>query len=282
MFRKHENPDAFKAAVLAIAVHVALLVAMLVSIDWKAAHPMMNVTEVELWDKLPSTKAAPPKPAPKPIEKPVPEPPKPEPKPEPEPPKPEPKAEPDPKIAEQAEIELEKKKQEKLEQEKLKQEKFEQEKAKKEKLEKLKEDMRAEGLEAEKAEKLADKKALDKLKQDMLNEENAAGEKQASAASSAANASVVNQYIAQISAKIESRINNTACQDGNPVVQFKIDVLPTGELSGNPKFVKSTGVDACNQAVERAILEAVPLPLPDDRALKAEFRNLNLKIKPNH
>jgi colicin import membrane protein len=280
MFRKHENPDVFKAAVLAIAVHAALLVAMLVSIDWKAAHPAMSVTEVELWDKLPSAKMAPPTPTPKPIEKPEPEPPKPE----PEPPKPEPK--PDPKIAEQkaqeqAEIELEKKKQEKLEQEKLKQDKLEQEKAKKEKLEKLKEDMRDEELKAEKAEKLADKRALDKLKQDMLNEENAEGVKQASAASTAANASIVNQYVAQISAKIKSRINNTACQDGNPVVRFRIDVLPTGELSGNPKLTKTSGSPTCDDAVERAILASVPLPLPDERALKAEFRNLNLIIKPN-
>ena len=283
MFRKHENPDAFKAAVLAIAVHAALLVAMLVSIDWKAAHPVMNVTEVELWDKLPSAKIAPPKPTPKPIEQP-------EPETQPEPLKAEPK--PDPKIedekqakleAEQAEIALEKKKQEKLEQtrEKEKIEKAEKEKLEKEKLEKLKQEAREEQLKEKKAAEKAEKEALKKFQQEMLNDENTAGEKQANAASAAANASVVNQYIAQISAKIKSRINNTSCQDGNPVVKFRIDVLPTGELSGNPKLTKSSGSATCDDAVERAILASVPLPLPDERALKAEFRNLNLIIKPN-
>ena len=288
MFRKHENPDAFKAGLLAIAVHAALLVAMLISVDWKAVHLAQNVTEVEFWDKLPSATIAPPKSTPKPVEKP--EPPQPEPKSQPEPLKAEPK--PDPKIedekqakleAEQAEIALEKKKQEKLEQtrEKEKIEKAEKEKLEKEKLEKLKQEAREEQLKEKKAAEKAEKEALKKFQQEMLNDENTAGEKQANAASAAANASVVNQYIAQISAKIKSRINNTSCQDGNPVVKFRIDVLPTGELSGNPKLTKSSGSATCDDAVERAILASVPLPLPDERALKAEFRNLNLIIKPN-
>ena len=54
MLRKHENTDSWKAGFLAIAVHVLLLGAMLVSFNWKAAHPVLNITEVELWDKLPA------------------------------------------------------------------------------------------------------------------------------------------------------------------------------------------------------------------------------------
>ncbi|PPC85787.1 MAG: protein TolA, partial [Methylotenera sp.] len=46
MLRKHENTDSWKAGGLAIAVHVLLLGAMLVSFNWKAAHPVLNVTEV--------------------------------------------------------------------------------------------------------------------------------------------------------------------------------------------------------------------------------------------
>ncbi|MES2502780.1 MAG: protein TolA, partial [Pseudomonadota bacterium] len=57
MIRKHENTDSWKAGFLAIAVHVLLLGAMLVSFNWKAAHPVLNITEVELWDKLPAPKS---------------------------------------------------------------------------------------------------------------------------------------------------------------------------------------------------------------------------------
>ena len=56
MIRKHENTDSWRAGFLAIAVHVLLLGAMLVSFNWKAAHPVINITEVELWDKLPASK----------------------------------------------------------------------------------------------------------------------------------------------------------------------------------------------------------------------------------
>ena len=72
MIRKHENTDSWKAGALAIGVHVALLAAMLISFNWKAAHPVQNVTEVELWDKLPAPKTDDvPKPEPKPAEEPV-------------------------------------------------------------------------------------------------------------------------------------------------------------------------------------------------------------------
>ena len=59
MIRKHENSDAWKAGIFAISVHALLLTGMLFSFNWKAAHPVLNVTEVELWDKLPTIKPPP-------------------------------------------------------------------------------------------------------------------------------------------------------------------------------------------------------------------------------
>ena len=47
-----------KPACTGYCVHVVLLVAMLISFNWKAAHPVLNVTEVELWDKLPKSNPA--------------------------------------------------------------------------------------------------------------------------------------------------------------------------------------------------------------------------------
>ena len=259
MLRKHENTVSWKAGILAIGVHVVLLVAMLVSFNWKSAHTVLNVTEVELWDKLPSPQVvATPKPEPKPI---IEE--KPEPKPEPvveEKPEPKPV---EPKV----DIELEKKKKELEEKEKL--------------LKKLAQQTREEDLSgktaAEKQEKLDRDKALRKLKEDMLNEDGADEAK----ASSAANASLIGEYTDKIKVKIRNNVNKTLCGDGSPEIRVEISVLPTGQISGTPKITKSSDNPACDEAVERAIMASEPLPLPDDPDLKAQFRNLKLKFRPN-
>ena len=280
MIRKHENTDSWKAGALAIGVHVALLAAMLISFNWKAAHPVQNVTEVELWDKLPAPKTVDvPKPEPKPV---VEE--KPEPKPEPKPiveekPKPE-----EPKV----DIALEKKKKE-----------LEQKQAEKEKLELLKKDKalaqkkQLEALQAatreddlkdkqafrdNKAAEKANKDALKKLQQDSLSEEKGNDDKLASAA----NASLIGEYKSKIQAKIKANVNKTLCGDGSPEIIVEINVLPTGEIGGTPKVTKSSGSDACDEAVERAIIASQPLPLPEDASLKAQFKHLNLKFRPNN
>ena len=279
MIRKHENSDSWRAAILAIAVHAALLIGMLVSINWKAAHPVLNVTEVELWDKIPQSNPVvePSKPE-VPEEKPEPPPvvkeePKPEPKPEP---KVEPKVE-EPKV----DIELEQKKKEivqKVADEKLKIEKALEQKKKLAALQaELREDQLSEKKSAEKQEKLERDKALRKLQEDMSNENGADDAK----ASSAANAGIINEYKAKIQAKIKANVNKNLCGDGSPEIRVEISVLPTGQISGTPKITKSSENSACDEAVERAITASEPLPLPEDPDLKSQFRNLNLKFTPN-
>ena len=273
MIRKHENSDSWKAGALAVGVHAVLLVGMLVSFNWKAAHPVQNVTEVELWDKLPAPKTLDtPKPEPKPI---IEE--KPEPKPEPKPiveekPKPE-----EPKV----DIELEKKKKElaqKQKDEELKKDKELQEKLdQKKKLEELQAQSREETLKDRKVAEKSKNDALKKLQQDSLSEEKGNDDKLASAA----NASLIGEYTAKIKAKIRSNVNKTLCGDGSPEIKVEISVLPTGEIGGTPKITKSSGSDACDEAVERAIIASEPLPLPEDASLKAQFKHLNLKFRPN-
>ena len=260
---------------MAIAVHAALLIGMLISINWKAAHPVLNVTEVELWDKIPQSNPVvePSKPE-VPEEKPEPPPVvKEEPKPEP---KPEPKVE-EPKV----DIELEQKKKEieqKVADEKLKIEKALEQKKKLAALQaELREDQLSEKKAAEKQEKLERDKALRKLQEEMSSE-NGADE---SKASSAANAGIINEYKAKIQAKIKANVNKNLCGDGSPEIRVEISVLPTGQISGNPKITKSSENSACDEAVERAIIASEPLPLPDDPDLKSQFRNLNLKFTPN-
>jgi colicin import membrane protein len=46
------------------------------------------------------------------------------------------------------------------------------------------------------------------------------------------------------------------------------------------KLRRSSGNSAYDDAVQRAILRASPLPLPPDPAMFNMFRELNLKIRP--
>ena len=272
MIRKHENSDSWKAGALAIGVHVALLAGMLFSFNWKAAHPVAAVTEVELWDKLPAPKVVDlAKPEPKPV---VEE--KPEPKPEPKPiveekPKPE-----EPKV----DISLEKKKKELEKKQELEQKKVDQQR-KKDALGKLQQEAREDELKDKKAVEKKNKDVLKKLQQEASSDVNAAGEKQANAANSAANASIIGEFTEKIRVKIRSKILSGLCGDGNPELKFEISVLPTGQIGGTPKVTKSSGSDACDEAVERAIMASEPLPLPEDASLKSQFKNLNLTFRPN-
>jgi len=272
MIRAYEKEVSWKAGGLAIAVHLALLGALLVSFNWKAAHPALNVTEVELWDSIPNEAVQKPEPVvkvePKPIIK---EEPKPEPK---------PVVEEKPKEEPKVDIALEKKKKE------LELKKAEEELKKEKALEKKKQ------LDALKAEALKDdvqkvvkenksNDALKKLQQEALAEEKATGDQQAMGAKAAANAGVIGEFTDKIKAKIRGNVNKSLCGEGNPELKFEIGLLPTGELSGSPKLNKSSGSAACDEAVERAIMASEPLPLPSDATLMAQFRNLKLKFRPN-
>ncbi len=279
MIRKHENSVSWKAGSLAVAVHVALLGALLISFNWKAAHSVLNATEVDLWDKLPaqSTPKIEPKPEPKP-EPVVKEAPKPDPKIE------EKKLEAQQKLEEQqAEIALEKKKQALAEKERqmaereklLEEKKIEDKRKKDEDKKKLLAAMREDTLQEKPKKK--DNDAAKKLAQEFLNEDKGDSDKKASAA----NASLIGEYTAKIRAKIRGNVNKTLCADGNPELRFEIGLLPTGQLSGTPKITKSSGSSACDDAVERAIMASEPLPLPPDSSLFPSFRNLNLKFRPN-
>ncbi|HSI37774.1 MAG TPA: cell envelope integrity protein TolA [Methylotenera sp.] len=273
MIRRHENPVAFKAGVLALAVHAVLIAAMLISFSWKNTQPM-SIAEVELWNALPVEEVAvksQPRPVPVIKEEPKVEPPKIEPK---EEPKPEVKEEP------KADIQLEKK-------QKLEKEQKEDELRKKQaELEKIKKQaLLEEKLEKEKLSKEKQKEeALRKLQEELLADDTKAPKSATNAKTtqaSAASAGEVDKYKAMIQAKIQRNVNKSLCGDGKPELVFEITVMPTGEVQGNPKLVKSSSIGACDDAVERAILQSQPLPLPADVNLRAQFRNITLKFHPN-
>lgn len=260
MIRRHENSVSFKAGVLSVGVHVALLIALLVSVNWKTTHTA-SVAEVELWDSLPQ-QAQKPLPPPEPVVK---EPPK------PEPPKPEVKVPPpEPKIEPKADITV-KKIEKKIEKPK--------EVKKPDALAALQKQLMQDELEKDKKQKKDD--ALKKLQQEALSDEKAEGDKQAKAAKSAASASVIGEFSDKIRAKVQRNVNKTLCGDSKPKLIFEITVMPTGDVQGTPKLIQSSKISACDDAVERAILQSQPLPLPADASLREQFRNLRLEFHPN-
>ncbi len=98
----------------------------------------------------------------------------------------------------------------------------------------------------------------------------------------AARIKIVNTYRDKIQSKIRPLINNQACLSlGQPTAVFHVTLMPTGELLMAPQRVKTSGKAACDQAIERAIIRAQPLPLPPDRSLFDQFRELQLSFQPN-
>ena len=266
MIRSHENPLAFKAGAFSVLIHIALLAAMLISFNTQPSQ-VANVAQVELWDSLPTPVVQPPvvKEIPKPETK---EEPKEEPKPEP--------------VVEKADIEIKKKPVEKIPPKPVE----------KKVVEKPKPDPAIEK-EKEKQKRDAALKAIaNDLDADAMASNRkaqlkavaaamAAEDAKASAASSAASAGEIDKYKALILAKIQRNVNKQLCGTGNPELVFTITLLPTGEVGGTPRLVKSSGLSACDDAVERAILQSQPLPLPPDAKLFSQFRDLRLEFHPN-
>jgi len=234
----------FKSGVLALLVHAASSALLIFGITWQAKEPAGVV--VDLWSNLPTLPES--KPAIKPVEPPppAPEPVKPEPvkKVAPKPAPPMPVKSPDIALKEKR-VQEEKRKQEQLKQEQLKQEQA----------------------------------RLDDLMRQQQAREDVAKRTQAQQA--AAQQSIVNDYTGRIQSKIQSKLNKSLCGDGKPQLEFDIALLPTGQLRGNPILRKGSGLAACDKAVENAILQSDPLPVPPQPEAFSFFRELHLKFKPN-
>jgi colicin import membrane protein len=275
-----QEPGKVRAGVYAALVHLAFLAVLVFGVSWQSYQA--SPVAVELWESLPSTRPTPrpPRPEPQPEPKPAPKPvAKPEPKPEP---KLEPKAKSEPRPT-KADIELKAKEKEKearrREEEQKKaaeQKKAEEKKAAEQK--KAAEEKRKQD-EAKRKEQERQQLALQQqqAEQALRAQQEAVARQQA-----AAQGRLVNDYMARINGKIKRLINNQACLPlGNPEVRFDVTLMPTGELLMDPRLAKSSGNGACDQAIERAILRAQPLPLPPDPALFSQFRDLHLKFRPN-
>jgi colicin import membrane protein len=243
------------AAILAVVVNIAFIAFLVFSVTWQ--NRKLEPVSVELY--------APPAPAVEKHEPPKPPPPEP-PKPQPEPPKPVPKEEPPPPT--KAEIAL------KAKQEQAERERHEKERREAEKREADKRDAEKRKQEEKRYAETRERQAreADALKAQAERERLTAAK-----ATEAAQAKAIDDYIRRIQSKIKGNVVVPPDIAGNPEAIFDVVQLPTGEII-DVQLRKSSGVRAYDEAVQRAIIKASPLPRPD--AADLFRRNLTLKFRP--
>ena len=240
----------------ASTMHLLFIALLVFGVNWqKKVEPQVNV--VDLWSP-PSpaeTRAvAPPPPAPAPPKPEVKPEAKPEVRPKVEPTPPKPVAKP-----EAAKPDIALKEKEKIEKERRAAEE-------KQKAEKKRE------VEAAAAQKSQQAEAQ------RLAKEQAEAQQAMAAQAASAQSKLRNEYIERIRTKIRRFIVQPPNLQGNPESEFDVVVLPDGNVLA-VKLKRPSGNAAYDNAVERAINRAQPLPLPPDPTLAKDFRELNLRFK---
>ncbi len=248
-FTLRQDPGLTWSAVLAVLVHLFFLSVLVFGVRWQTKQP--DAIAVELWTQLPPMEqAAPVQVEPAPVPAPAPalkvEPaPKPEPvaKAEPKPVKPDIAVEKTPpKKPEPKKVEL-KKLEPKIDQQKLMREQL-----------------------ARETEQVSREREKQEITQQLARE------------AAAAQGRAVADYVGRIRGKIRGNIVLPPdIPAGNPEAIFDVVQLPTGEVL-NARLRKSSGHKPYDDAVERAILKASPLPKPERPDLFQ--RSLELKFRP--
>ncbi len=241
------------AAILAITVHAVFVLVLIFSVNWQNSKPEPVTAELYV-------------PPPEKIEpaKPPPEPPKPEP--EPKPPV-EPAKRPPAVLPPAPDIAL-----------KEKQERLKKEQVERERKEKLEAEKREAERRAQQEKRLADARERQAREAEALKAQ-AERERQTQQkiAADAARAKADADYIRRIQAKVKGNVTLPPDIPGNPEAVFDIVQLPTGEII-DVQLVKSSGVRAYDEAVQRAILKSSPLPRPDSADMFR--RGITLKFRP--
>ena len=282
-FLKLENNDELQANLFSFAIHLALFLIMVFSVGWQTKTPYYG--EVELWDTVPvqkkinKTQASPKKKikqkqntkAQKSAE-----------------------AKAKAKAQKEADIKLKKKKAAEKRAAEAKAKKLKKQKAikelkkkvlKQEKIDKLKKEM----LEKEKVERLQqqiiEQQKIEKMQAELRESELKQQKKPAlegeDEVKGGVNTGELNKYKLLIQQKIQQNVNQQLCGLDYITLEFRISLMPTGELLGQPKMTKSSKIKSCDDAVERAIIQSQPLPLPKDSGLFSKLKNLELKFHPN-
>jgi colicin import membrane protein len=280
-FLKWENNDELQANLFSFAIHLALFLVMIFSVGWQTKTPYYG--EVELWDSVPVQKKinkiqATPKKKIKQKQN----------------TKAKKSAEAKAKAQREADIKLKKKKAAEKKAAEKKAKKLKKQKPikelkkkvlKQEKIDKLKKEM----LEKEKVERLQqqiiEQQKIEKMQAELRESELKQQKKPAlegeNEVKGGVNTGELNKYKLLIQQKIQQNVNQQLCGLDYITLEFRISLMPTGELLGQPKMTKSSNINSCDDAVERAIIQSQPLPLPKDSGLFSKLKNLELKFHPN-
>jgi colicin import membrane protein len=246
---------------LALVMHLLFFALLVFGVAWQKRQSDAMVAE--LWSSLPQPA---PRAEPPPPPKAAPEPPAPAPKAQA---KPVPRAEPKPQPRADIDLREKKEKERKAREQALAEKK---KRAEQEQLAALKRQQAAEAADARRlAQEQADAKRREKEQAEAL--------KKLAAERAAAHAREVEKYRLAIAGRIRRFIIEPPNLQGNPEAELDIIVLPGGEVL-DVRTRRPSGQAAWDNAVERAIRRAQPLPLPADPALAKEFRELNLKFRP--
>jgi colicin import membrane protein len=300
-FRPRRPAGMSKGALLAIAAHALLILALALGLRWRTSTP--EVVTAELWSATPQQAAPPP---PVPVQPPPPPPPPPEPEVKPAPPPPPPQAQPD---AREAEIALERQREaaRRTEEERLQREKRElarqerereeRERAQRERQERERQEA-AERRERERREQQARQEAEDKKKreaeakrQEQLAEQRLArqrdeqlarlqrqiGDGSSPTATASRAASISTEYAGRIAARIKPHIVFADDVPGNPAALVEVGVSPSGKIIAR-KLLKSSGHPAWDDAVLRAIDRTDVLPRDVDGRVPPL---MELRFRPN-
>jgi colicin import membrane protein len=237
-FPLRREPALLRSFMLAALMHAALIGIMFLGVRLQS-HPPATV-EVELWDTAP------------------PPPPQAEVKPEPPPPPP-PKVEPPPKPVAKPDIAVQKKPEPKPKPKAKPEPKRDRDFEKRMREQLAMEQKAVAQQDAERRER--------ELKALIAKQQQAARDKGLAA------------WTDKIKSKIRSRIPVQVADAvaGNPDAIFNVSLLPNGEVL-TVRMRKSSGNKAYDEAVERAILGASPLPKPDEASLFQ--RQLELTFRP--
>ena len=239
-----EEPGKKYALTFTILVHVGLVAALFLGVQWKRSQP--EVMEVELWSSRPMPAQyvpPPPPPPPEPVVKPKPE------------PKPLPRVEPKP-VLKKPDIAI---KEEKKKAEPKKPE------PKPKETPVPKTDPFKEMLEREERQRKASETQA-RLAAQADEEQRASANKRGLA-----------DYTNKIRIRIKSNLALPPGIQGNPEAVFEVTQLPTAEILA-VKLKHSSGNPALDSAIERAIRKSSPLPKPDNPSLFE--RTLEIKYKP--
>lgn len=239
---RYQEPYRLSAGMLALLVHVIFFSMLYFGFRWQPRPPEEFM--VEMWDTLPTPEAqAEPAPPPPPAPEAVPSPP--------------PKAAAPVSPPAKADIELREKKKKKAEQKQVP----------------AKKDVAKEKA-AARAKREKEKRELDAYVAQRVQAEQARVRAEVDAATRVQ----VERYQDMIRSKIRRKMRPLDVPE-TAEAEFKVTVLPDGTVM-DVVLLKSSGYKFYDDAAERAIHLAEPLPLPADAVLQKMFRELRLTIRP--